>query len=147
MSGSGISWAICKSAPRSRQITMSATQPRQHPTTQFFTGRMPFLRPNQQHQSTEGEYVLEPTLFIMMWCLLLLYVSLRNVTTLWKLSLQWRFVIWALRSMCPAKCWPLMCFEQLSRKAAYWNDFLYIESCCLQCFDTVGWAAGRASGL
>jgi len=24
------------------------------PTTQFFTGRMPFLSPNQQHQSTEG---------------------------------------------------------------------------------------------
>jgi len=43
VSGSGISWAICKSAPRSRQIT-----------TQFFTGRMPFLPPNQQRQSTEG---------------------------------------------------------------------------------------------
>jgi len=25
-----------------------------HPTTQFFTGRMPFLPPNQQLQSTEG---------------------------------------------------------------------------------------------
>ena len=29
-------------------------QPGQHPTTQFFTGRMPFLPPNQQRQSTEG---------------------------------------------------------------------------------------------
>ena len=48
MSGSGTSWAICKSAPRSRQITTPA------PTTQFFTGRMPFLPPNQQRQSTEG---------------------------------------------------------------------------------------------
>ena len=48
VSGSGISWAICKSAPCSRQI------PCQHPTTQFFTGRMPFLPPNQQRQSTEG---------------------------------------------------------------------------------------------
>jgi len=47
VSGSGISWAICKSAPRSRQ-------PCQQPTTQFFTGRMPFLPPNQQRQSTEG---------------------------------------------------------------------------------------------
>ena len=47
MSGSGISWTICKSAPRSRQITTPA------PTTQFFTGRMPFLPPNQQRQSTE----------------------------------------------------------------------------------------------
>ena len=26
----------------------------QHPTTQFFTGRMPFPPPNQQRQSTEG---------------------------------------------------------------------------------------------
>jgi len=25
------------------------------PTTQFFTGRMPFLLPNQQRQSTEGK--------------------------------------------------------------------------------------------
>jgi len=47
VSGSGICWAICKSAPRPRQ-------PRQHPTTQFFTGRMPFLPPNQQRQSTEA---------------------------------------------------------------------------------------------
>ena len=48
MSGSGISWAICKSAPRSRQITTPA------PHHSFFTGRMPFLPPNQQRQSTEG---------------------------------------------------------------------------------------------
>ena len=47
VSGSGICWAICKSAPHPRQ-------PHQHPTTQFFIGRMPFLLPNQQRQSTEG---------------------------------------------------------------------------------------------
>ena len=47
VSGSGICWAMCKSAPHPRQ-------PRQHPTTQFFTGRMPFLPPNQQRQSIEG---------------------------------------------------------------------------------------------
>jgi len=29
-------------------------QPCQHPTTQFFTGRMPFLPTNQQRRSTEG---------------------------------------------------------------------------------------------
>jgi len=46
VSGSGISWAICKSAPRSRQITMPA------PHHSLFTGWMPFLPPNQQHQST-----------------------------------------------------------------------------------------------
>jgi len=47
VSGSGICWVICKSAPHPRQ-------PRQNPTTQFFTDRMPFLTPNQQCQSTEG---------------------------------------------------------------------------------------------
>ena len=49
MSGSGISLAICKSAPRSRQITTPA------PLHSVFTGRMPFLPPNQQRQSTEGK--------------------------------------------------------------------------------------------
>jgi len=45
VSGSGIS---CKSAPRSRQITTPASH------HSVFTGRMPFLPPNQQRQSTEG---------------------------------------------------------------------------------------------
>ena len=52
VSGSGISWAICKSAPRSRQTTT----PAHHHSV--FTGRMPFLPPNQQRQqrqSTEGK--------------------------------------------------------------------------------------------
>jgi len=48
VSGSGISWAICKPAPHSRQITI----PAHHHSV--FTGRMPFLPPNQQRQSTEG---------------------------------------------------------------------------------------------
>jgi len=39
---------ICKSAPRSRQIITPA------PHLSVFTGRMPFLPPNQQCQSTEG---------------------------------------------------------------------------------------------
>jgi len=50
VSGCGICWAMCKSAPHPRQ-------PCQHPTTQFFTGRMPFLPPNQQRQSTEGKEI------------------------------------------------------------------------------------------
>ena len=47
VSGSGISWAVYKSASRSRQTC-------QHPTTKFLKGRMPFQLPNQQRQSTEG---------------------------------------------------------------------------------------------
>jgi len=31
--------------------------PAPHPTAQFFTGRMPFLPPNQQRQSTEGKAI------------------------------------------------------------------------------------------
>ena len=58
VNGSGICWAICKSAPHPRQ-------PRQHPTTQFFTGRMPFLPPNQQHQSTEGT---SDSVMSVKWC-------------------------------------------------------------------------------
>jgi len=30
-------------------------KPRQHPTTQFFTGQVPILPLNQQRQSTEGQ--------------------------------------------------------------------------------------------
>jgi len=52
VSGSGISWAICKSAPSSRKITTPA------PHHSIFTGRMPFLPPNQHCQSNEGQ-VLE----------------------------------------------------------------------------------------
>jgi len=40
------------------QICRQTRQPRQHPTTQFSTGRMPFLPPNQQLQSTEGRIYL-----------------------------------------------------------------------------------------
>ena len=29
----------------------------------------------------------------------------------------------------------------------YWISLFLFTSCCLQCFDAVGWAAGRASGL
>jgi len=51
--GSGISWTICKSfAPHSGQITTTV------PHHSAFTGRMPLLPPNQQHQSTEGTLIL-----------------------------------------------------------------------------------------
>ena len=47
VSGSGISWAVCKSAPRSRQITT--------PSLSFFVGQMPFLPPSQRRQSSEDK--------------------------------------------------------------------------------------------
>jgi len=45
VSGTGISWAICKSAPHSRQTTTPAQ-------LSFYR---PFLLPNQQQQSTVGK--------------------------------------------------------------------------------------------
>ena len=49
VSGSGISWAICKSASCSRQTTTPAPH-----HSVFVTGRMPFLPPNQQRESTDN---------------------------------------------------------------------------------------------
>ena len=58
--GSGISWTICKSfAPCSRQITTPAPH-----HSIFFTGRMPFLPPNQQRQSTEGKPEKQNPVFV-----------------------------------------------------------------------------------
>jgi len=61
MGSSGISFTICISlsfAPCSRQITVPV------PHHSVFTVRMPFLPPNQQHQSTEGI-----TKALKEWCL------------------------------------------------------------------------------
>ena len=40
-------------------------QPHQHPTTLFFTGRMPFLPPNQQRQSIEGKIQIGFTFLVL----------------------------------------------------------------------------------
>jgi len=49
VSGSGIIWAICKSAPWPRHITTPASH------HSVFYRRMPFLPSSQQRQSTEGK--------------------------------------------------------------------------------------------
>ena len=51
VSGSCISWATCKSAPRSRQITA----PARHYSV-LLAGALPAVPPNQQCQSTEGQH-------------------------------------------------------------------------------------------
>jgi len=53
VSGSGISWTICKSAPNNGIDNHASTPP-----LKLFTGQMPFLPPNQQRQSTEGKFSL-----------------------------------------------------------------------------------------
>jgi len=47
--------AVASAGPYASLHLAPERQQRQHPTTQFFTGRMPFLPPNQQRQSTEGK--------------------------------------------------------------------------------------------
>ena len=47
--------AVASAGPYASLHFTRDRQPRQHPTTQFFTGRMPFLPPNQQRQYTEGQ--------------------------------------------------------------------------------------------
>ena len=55
VSGSGISWAICKSAPCSRQITMPAP----HHSVFYRPDALPAA--NQQRQSTEGQHATDAT--------------------------------------------------------------------------------------
>ena len=49
--GSGISWAICKSAPCSRQI------PCQHPTTQFLQAGCPSCRPTNSVKALKAVFL------------------------------------------------------------------------------------------
>ena len=48
-------------------LHIAPDKPRQHLTTQFFTGRMPFLPPNQQHQSTVCVYYIYTYRFTDLW--------------------------------------------------------------------------------
>ena len=67
VSGSGISWAICKSAPRSRQITMPAP----HHSVVYRPDALPAAQPTaSKHWSTE-------------FCTMSLYISIKLLTYLW----------------------------------------------------------------
>ena len=50
--------AVASAGPYASLHLASDRQPRQHPTTQFFTGRTPFLPAKQQRQSTTNEYTV-----------------------------------------------------------------------------------------
>ena len=51
--------AVASAGPYASLHIAPDRQPRQYPTTLFFTGQMPFLPPNQQRQSTEGRTLLQ----------------------------------------------------------------------------------------
>ena len=68
--GSGISWTVCKQpAPRSRRRTTPT------PHHSIFTGRMLFLTPNQQFQSTKGFFSLTFTEM----CVVSVFVQIGNL--------------------------------------------------------------------
>jgi len=114
MSGSGISWAICKSAPHSRQITMPA------PTTQFFAGWMPFLPLNQQRQSAEGK-----------WCWV--YSELRSLSAFGNSTVA---LVWLL--VC-AQCCGVCCVWGLHSSHllhAKWSTFESTDCSAVACVTT-----------
>jgi len=91
--------------------TLTQTQPRQNPTTYFFTGWMPFLPPNQQCQSTDG--ILHCSVFSTV----LIRITIGNVThvklfmekalstkmnvSFWGLitNNKWRWWMWTVSSL------------------------------------------------
>ena len=81
VSGSGISWAICKSAPLQTDNHASTS------SLSFSTGRMPFLPPNQQRQSTEGN---RPTCSVIMMTTTTANLSLQQTRDLnpWQTDIQ-----------------------------------------------------------
>ena len=87
--GSGISWAICKSTPRSRQITTPRNT--STPSISFFTGWITFLLPNQQYQSTKGKFKPEELNWKKIRISVCSKLSLLNTCTL-----RWLFASWQL---------------------------------------------------
>jgi len=77
LESSGISWTVYKqSAPRSRQLTTST------PHHSVFIGRMLFLMPNQQCQSTEGNWYQH---LVLTYCI----VNITQLKTL--ITYRWHF--------------------------------------------------------
>ena len=67
--------AVASAGPYASLHLAPYRQPCQHPTTQFFTGRMPFLPPSQQHQCTEGRNERGPYRFAIVWVKPCRYIS------------------------------------------------------------------------
>ena len=67
--------AVASAGPYANLHLAPDRQPRQHPTTQFFTGWMPFLPPNQQRQSTESNDIQQNLIAIQLRYLTVLYFS------------------------------------------------------------------------
>jgi len=81
VSGSGISWAICKSAPRCRQI------PRQHPTAHFLQAGCPSCRPTNSVKALKAHHCSNKWLnfFLLRLCSLSQFVYL-SVSDQWQMA-------------------------------------------------------------
>jgi len=76
VSGSGISWAMCKSAPCSRQITTPV------PHSVFFTGRMPFLPPTNSVKALKAKMdAVKLKISVSMWAAV--WTVLISIIELW----------------------------------------------------------------
>ena len=81
VSGSGISWAICKSAPRSRQITMPAP----HNSVFYRPDALPATQPTASKHWRPGQHKgLTRDMLKVVWQ--------RCLTTVWLVSLTWRWI-------------------------------------------------------
>ena len=103
-------------------------QPNRHhqqTNTQFFTRRMSFLSPNQRCQSTEGNLTA---------CSVLSSISLSLSLSL-SLSVSVFFSVWYIQ---------FTFVRQDGYVSAFVGSSVIFSR---QCFDTVGWATGRASSL
>jgi len=149
VSGSGISWAMYKSAPHSRQITMP------EPHTQCLQAGCPSCRSTNSVKGTDSAVNNKP---FLIW-LLTTPQHIKYVATLpCNLSLMACFadinvsqgivatyVMWLL----------ITSLLQIYQGIFQWHNFvnrlrsdrITVISYCLQCLDTVGWVAGRASGV
>ena len=121
MSGSGISWAICKSAPRCRQITTPAPH-----HSVFLTGRMPFLPPNQQCVSA-----LKALTYIR--CILLLFIIIKPNLLFLQVLPAIAFISSSGLTTYSMDCLPI----RLSMSVSYFFGFLCV---CVE-----GCAGGRLS--
>ena len=177
MSGSGISWAICMSAPHFRQITVPAP----HHSVFYRLDGLPATQLTASKQWRHSKHWRQKSVFltivIQCWSVLqvalkcsavqqavaiftkpslLLFVQLNTLSTH-----QPHFPSSLLSQISPSSTsiLPLDCKSHDLQDALISDNYydasgiadiyhtvpvLYV---CLQCFDTVGWAAGRASGL
>jgi len=113
-------------------------------TAQFFTGRMPFLPPNQQRQSTEGLCTHAHNTDNVKLKLQTIMNDTLSSAASYSTKLP-SFVIYKLYDKNQTDLCSTAIMIRFLPNALNVNvkKFKY----CLQCFDAAGWVAGRASGL